>query len=247
MKLRGLRRQKRKINRIIIIIMLLIVTIIFCFKIFNQKLRPVFLNIAESEAKKLATLVINEAIGKQLASDLTVDNLFNMTKDTNGNITSIDFNSVIVNKVLTTTTSTAILNIKYLEEGKIELLELPDSVIVGYDKKDLKKGIIYNIPTGAIFGNTILANIGPKIPVKLSLIGSVTSNISTKITNYGINNALIEVYVDLSIDIEVILPLMTDVIVVETSIPVAIKLIQGNIPNYYANSLQTPSMSIPIE
>ena len=54
-------------------------------------------------------------------------------------------------------------------------------------------------------------------------------------------------YVDLSIDIEVILPLMTDVIVVETSIPVAIKLIQGNIPNYYANSLQTPSMSIPIE
>lgn len=249
MKLKTNIKQKRlKIsNNIVVTLILLIITILFCFKIINKKIKPILLNIAESETKKLATLVINDAVSKQLASNLTVDNLFNMTTDNNGNITSIDFNSVIVNKVLTTTTSTAILNIKYIEEGKVEMLELPDSVIVSYDEDDLEKGIVYYIPAGVIFGNTILANVGPKIPVKFSLIGSVTSSINTKITNYGINNALIEVYVDLSIDLEVILPLMSKNIVITTSIPVAIKLIQGNIPEYYSSTLSSPSLSVPIE
>ena len=206
-----------------------------------------FFKIAKSESRKIATLIINDAVSKQLVNDLTADNLFNITKDNNGNITSIDFNSVMVNKVLTLTTSSAIMNLKYIEEGKVDLLNLPDSVIVSYNKKDLKKGIIYNIQTGIIFGNTILANVGPKIPVKFSLIGSVTSNINTKITNYGINNALIEVYVDISVELEVILPLMTDKTEIKSSIPVAIKLIQGNVPEYYANGLNNPSLSVPIE
>lgn len=234
-------------NIIVLVIIIISISVLVCFRIFNNRLKPIFITIANSEAKKISTLIINDAVGKQLASSLTVENLFNISNDSNGNITSIDLNSMIVNKVLTTTTSTAILNLKLLEEGKIEQLELPDSVIVSYDKNDLKKGIIYNIPTGVIFGNTILSNVGPKIPVKFSLIGSVTSNINTKITNYGINNALIEVYVDLTVELEVILPLMTDNIEVTSSIPIAIKLIQGNIPTYYANSLNSPSLSVPIE
>ena len=234
-------------NIVIIIIIFIIIGILITFRIFNNKLKPVFLNIAESESKKIAALIINDSISKQLASDLTIDNLFNMTTDNNGNITSIDFNSVIVNKILTLTTSTAILNLKYVEQGKTELLELPDSLLINYEEDRLKKGIIYEIPSGVIFGNTILANVGPKIPVKISLIGDATSSINTKVTNYGINNALIEVYVDLKVEIKVIMPLMSDNIEVTTSIPVAIKLVQGNIPEYYSNTLSTPSLSVPIE
>ena len=241
-------KHKLKFSNIVVILVILIsIGVMILFKIFNTKLKPVFLKIANSETKKIATLIINDSVGKQLTSDLTFDNLFNVIKDNNGNINSIDLNSIIVNKLLTTTTNTAILNLKYVEEGKVELLELSDNVTIGYDKDDLKKGIIYNIPTGVIFGNTILSNIGPKIPVKFSLIGSVTSNINTKITNYGINNALIEVYVDISVELEVILPLMTDNVLVTSSIPIAIKLVQGNIPEYFASNLSTPTLSVPIE
>lgn len=249
MKLKhNIKRRKLKLsNKVILVIIFLFVGIVLSLKIFNEKIKPVFLNIAQSESKKIATLIINDAISKQLTSDLTFENLFNMTTDNYGNITSIDFNSVIVNKILTLTTSTAILNLKYVEEGKTELLELPDSVIIDYEDDKLKKGIIYEIPSGVVFGNTILANVGPKIPVKISLIGDATSSINTKITNYGINNALIEVYVDLEVDIKVIMPLMSDTITVKTSIPVAIKLVQGNIPEYYSNSLSSPSLSVPIE
>ncbi len=240
-------KHKLKLSNIIVILIIIIsISVLILFRIFNNKLKPVFLKIANSETKKLATLIINDSVGKQLTSNLTFENLFNISKDNNGNITSIDLNPMIVNKVLTTTTSTAILNLKLLEEGKIEQLELPDSVIVSYDKDDLKKGIIYKIPTGIVFDNALLSNIGPRIPVKFSLIGSVTSNINTKITNYGINNALIEVYVDLTVELEVILPLMTDNVKVTSSIPIAIKLIQGNIPEYYGNGLNS-SLTVPIE
>lgn len=234
-------------NIVLIIIIFVIIGIIYMFSVFNKKLKPVFLNIAESESKKIATLIINDSISKQLTKDLTVDNLFNMTKDSKGNITSVDFNSVVVNQILTMATRTAILNLKYVEEGKSELLNMSDNLLINYDKDNLKKGIIYEIPSGMAFNNAILANIGPKIPVRISLIGDAISSINTKITNYGINNALIEVYVDLKVEIKVIMPLMSENIEVLTSIPIAIKLIQGNIPNYYSNSLSSPPLSIPIE
>lgn len=242
-----LKHKIKRSNIITIIIVLIIISVLLGFKYINKKINPLFIKVANNETKKIATLIINDAVSKQLTNNLTFDNLFNIKEDNKGNIVSVDFNSIIVNKVLTTTTSTAILNLKYLEEGKIELLELPDSIIVSYDKKDLKKGIIYRIPTGIIFGNTLLANIGPKIPVKFSLMGNVTSNIDTKVTNYGINNAVIEVFVNLNVELMVVLPLVTDEIVVSSKIPVAMKLIQGIVPEYYANSLNTPTLSVPIE
>ena len=241
-----LKKDKLAHKFIIVVVIILFFTIV-SLKIFSTNMRPVFLRIAKSEAKKMATIVINDSVGKQLVNDLTIDNLFDITKDNNGNITSIDFNSKVVNKVLTTTTNSAIMHLKYVEDGRVDLLNISDNVLANYDQKKLRKGIIYSIPMGIIFGNTLLANIGPKLPVKFSLIGSVNSNINTKITNYGINNALIEVYVDLSVELEVILPLMTDIVEIKSSIPVAIKLIQGNVPEYYANALSNPSLSIPIK
>lgn len=237
----------KKSNIIIVIIVLIYIGLLLFFKLFNNRIKPLFLKVANSECKKMATLIINDAVSKKLISSLNVDDLFNMNFDNNGNVVSIDFNSVIVNNVLTTVTNTAIYNLKLLEEGKIELLDLPDSVTVSYNLDDLDKGIIYRIPTGVMFGNSMLANVGPRIPVKFELIGSVTSNINTKVTNYGINNALIEVYVDLSVELEVILPVMNDEIIVTSSIPIAIKLVQGNIPEYYANGLNSQILSVPIE
>lgn len=246
--MRRMKLKKDKLaHKFIIVVVIILFFTIVSLKIFSTNMRPVFLRIAKSEAKKMATIVINDSVGKQLVNDLTIDNLFDITKDNNGNITSIDFNSKVVNKVLTTTTNSAIMHLKYVEDGRVDLLNISDNVLANYDQKKLRKGIIYSIPMGIIFGNTLLANIGPKLPVKFSLIGSVNSNINTKITNYGINNALIEVYVDLSVELEVILPLMTDIVEIKSSIPVAIKLIQGNVPEYYANALSNPSLSIPIK
>ena len=240
-----LKKKIKKKNIFITILILLLISIIIVFKLFNKYAKPVFITYAKSETKKLATLVINSAVSKQLSENLTIDNLFDITNDKDGNVTSINFNSVIVNKVLTTTTNSASLNLKYVQNGQIDSLEIPDDILVSYDKEKLKKGIIYEIPFGIIFNNSILTNISPKIPVKLDLIGDIVSKIDTKITNYGINNALIEIYINLEVTIRVILPFVSDKVTVQTNVPVAMKLIQGRVPEYYSQS--SPSLSIPIE
>ena len=95
----------------------------------------------------------------------------------------------------------------------------------------------------------MLSNIGPRIPVKISLLGDATGSVSSEVKNYGINNALIEVYVELAINEQVILPFYEDVIKVESKIPVAMKIVTGSVPDYYANGLNsaTPALTIPYE
>ena len=242
-------KKRKNINKIIILIICLFLSIIFTFKFINKKVSPILFNYAESYVKKISNLIINKAISKQVAEDLNIDDLFIITKDDSGQIKTIDFNPILVNKTLTLITNNIQLNLKYLEEGKIDLIELPDNVDIDFNEDKISKGIIYEIPTGVIFNNSLLSNLGPKVPVKLSIIGDIVSTINTKVTNYGINNAIIEVSVLVEVEELVILPITAKKIKVETSIPVAIKLIQGTVPNYYFNGIDknSPSLSIPIE
>ena len=59
----------------------------------------------------------------------------------------------------------------------------------GGDKLASKKiPPIYYIPLGVVTGNCILSNFGPKVPVKMSVIGNVDSDLKTKLEDSGINN-----------------------------------------------------------
>ena len=238
-----------KLNILILSITAIIIGVVFVFNFVNKKVSTVIMNYASLEAQKLSSIIINKAISKHITEKISPDDLFTITKDSNGEIKSIDFNSSTVNKFLTETTNSIQINLRNIEKGDIDALEFSDSVLVDYDKKNLKNGIIYEVSSGLIFNNSLLSNIGPKIPVKISLLGDATSNVSSEVTNYGINNALIEVYVNISIKEKVILPFYEDTINIESKVPVAIKLVTGTVPKYYVNGMNesTPSLVVPLE
>lgn len=246
-------KKRRRINRINVLsfsIILIILTIFFIFNYINNKILPILLNFAEIETIKLANVIINRAITKQVANEIDIEKLFTTIQNNEGEIQTIDFNPKIVNKVLSTTTNTVQIYLKALEQGNIDFIEIPEDILIEYDKEKLKKGIIYEIPIGAVTRNALLSNLGPKIPVKLSLVGNVVSNINTKINQYGINNALIEVYVKIEVTEQVNLPFMSKQVKIESNIPVALKVVQGKIPNYYHYSGIDKNSSIftlPIE
>lgn len=236
------------VNKILVILILVIIITFFLIHIFNKKATPILMNYASLETKKLATVIINRAVSKQVASEISLDELIITHKNNDNEINSVDFNPYLINKVLNSVTNTIQLNLKWLEEGKVDMIELPDSVTIDYDKNNLQKGIIYEIPVGAITKNSFLANLGPKIPVKLNLVGSVECGINTKIKDYGINNVMLEVSVNAKVSEQVILPFSSKTISISTDIPVAMKLIEGKVPNYYANGISKDSsiFSIPI-
>lgn len=242
-------RKNRKGNLFILIFVFFIFVLFYSFKFINSKISPILFDYAFLESRKFASIIINSAISENITENVSVDELFLMSKKSNGDIETIDFNPIVVNKILTKITSSVQNSLKLLEQGKVDSLSLSDELFIDYDIDNLKKGIICTIPSGVVFNNSLLANIGPKIPVKLNLAGDIVSYINTKVTNYGINNALIEVNIVLELTEQVILPFNSSKIKIETSIPVALKLIQGSVPEYYLNGLgqNSTTFSLPIK
>lgn len=193
---------------------------------------------ATAKAKNLGTILINQSISKYIDS-FNINELFIISKSENDEIKSVDFNPITVNKVLNSITSDITNNLNKIEQSSSNIK----------DYGDVKQGIIYYIPLGMTFKNSLLNNLGPKIPVKLNFVGDITSNIETNITDYGINNALIEVKIFITIQEKVILPFSSKEVKVESAIPVALKLIQGSVPNYYFKGMESSSqiLTVPVE
>lgn len=229
------RKKKKIINRIIVLFVLIMIISFLVIKIFDDRVKPILLSYAEAETRKLTTLVINKAVTKQIALNMDPDNLYEIETNSNNEINIVSYNSTTVTKILNSITNLVQLNLKSIEEGNIDLLELPDT----YDSDKLKEGIIYEIPFGAITNISFLSNLGPKIPVKLHLIGDVTSGIRSNLTEYGINNALLEIGVNIEVTCRINMPFISKQITVDNIVPIVIKLIQGKVPEYYFNGFSS--------
>lgn len=245
-------RKARKIKKGSLLTGILVISFIFVIyllNLLNKSISPILLETAELEINKISTVVVNKAIAQVLEDKINTDELFSTITSQNGDIQTIDFNPIIVNQVLNVATTVVQNNLKLLEDGNLDNIGIYDMDLPEERIEKLKKGIITSVPVGIIFKNSILSNLGPSIPIRLHYIGDVNSNITTKITQYGINNAMVEIGVKLEMTAQVILPFLTKKLVLECNIPLAIKMIQGSVPNYYGSGLVKDSSlySIPLE
>ena len=243
-------RRKKKIKtstKISTTILFIIIFTSFFMNYCGNKILPVIMKQAKIDSKKMAILIIKNSLNDEVLSTLD-DNMYTVIQNKNGEIQTIDFNPIIVNKFLTKTTSVVSKNLKNLETGNIKNISFIDKD--DYNYKNLKNGVISKIPMGIISNNILLSNLGPKVPVKINMIGNVVSNIEIKVSNYGINSALIQVIVKVEVEEEVIIPFQMKNIKIVNEIPVAIKVINGNVPEYYSNGKlneHSNILSIPIE
>lgn len=228
-KIKLKKKKDKNHNVIILLIVMIIITLFIVFNFIGKKLTPIIMNYAEKQAKKIAVLVIGNAIDNELGEKFKSDNLF----ITDGKETN--YNTYEINNILKEVSINVKEYLRKLESGELGDIGLSDNENINVNSKKLKKGIIYQVPSGVIFNNGILANLGPKIPVKLSLIGDITTDIVTDIKEYGINNAVIELGVKIIAEEQVILPFGTKQIQVETVVPISIKIINGTVPGYYFN------------
>lgn len=238
-----LRNKRKKKNKLLIFIIIFLFVSIISFSFINyysNRALPLLMTYAESETKKLVILVINKAVTKQI-NNVDTSDIFDVTYNNQGEVILVDFNSKRTSMALSTITSLVELNLRAIEEGKIDMLELPDNGLTSFDTNLLEKGIILEVPLGIVCNSNLLANLGPKVPVRLSLIGDVSSGFSTEVVEYGINNALIKVYIDVQVDARVVMPIISDDISISASIPIAMKVIQGKIPEYYMSGFTTKS------
>lgn len=222
--------------------LILSLSIIFFMK-FNTKVTPKLLGIAEASINKLNETILTNFKVKDIYPQVDLENAIILTKNKKEEIISVDFNLENVYKALSIITG-------YLQSS-VESEEVRKSILKYYDE-DLSNGldsILLSIPMGVSSDKIYLANLGPRIPVKIHYMGYVASNVRIKIENYGINNALISIFIDCFVSNEFLVPFGEKRINHEYNILVASKIIQGIVPEYYGGVLESKSsiLNVPIQ
>ena len=214
----------KKSDYFMLILILIFVLSYIEIKYFSYKSEPLLLDNASNKITNIISETINESINHNVYR-IKYSNIIKVDKNTNGNITNIDFDNNIVNSILYSITDEIIKNIKSLENNNNNL-DLEQKNLSEVEK-------VYYIPYGVIHGNSVLNNLGPKIPFKISLVGSTNNETKINIEEYGINSSKIEVVLIINIKMMVLLPFKSNTVEIKKSIILDSKIIQGKVPDYY--------------
>lgn len=204
----------------------------------GKRLEKIIISYSTKEVERIANVVLNDVVS--LDDDIFDKEFYNIIKDNEGNISLIDFDSKITNNILKEINDKALERLTELEKGNSKYLELSDS-LKGTRLTYLDNGIVCDIPLGVLLNNSLLVNFTTSIPIKFSFIGTVTSNMFTNVKEYGFNNALIEVGIEVTIKEKITMPHSTKSIPITAKVNLTTQIIQGNIPDYYNGSFTTTS------
>lgn len=207
MKKNKKRKMKFKYKFLISIIVIFALGFIYLTTIVN----PIIFNYNKAVVEHNSVDILNNSIKNSL-SDYLYDDLVTIQKNDSGDITLISCNSSNVNKLSNTITSHCQIDLKSLENTGI------------------------NIALLTFTGIPFLNGIGPKINIKTTPVGYCDSKYISKFTSCGINQTLHQLSIIVSAKVDVLLPIKTFEIEVNTEVLVCESIIVGKIPQVYLNT-----------
>ncbi|MFX3675361.1 MAG: sporulation protein YunB [Paenisporosarcina sp.] len=232
-----------------IILLFIVISVGLLFYVVNVRLTPTYLQYAEVQSNKIASLVISKAINSRTSNVLDVNDIIEHVPSDQSNMVTTKFNTEIINRVLADTTKLVQTHLEQAEEGNLDNLPYLDDIEYDTEAMEDQGGIVFFVPIGQATNIPLLGNLGPKIPIRFHVIGSVKSNVISDIREFGINNAYVEVSILITVNVQIIVPLATKITTIKQSIPVAMGLVQGQVPQIYTrgDGSAQPSIEVPIK
>lgn len=211
----------------------LVNTITFIF-IINHFLTPNLTKVAKANLEKEIYIIASDYRPYSQTS-IKKDAIFETQKNNLGEITSINYNMDSIYEL-------ASIFERYIrsslqKSSKISSLEFS----VPEKTKENIQGIILYIPAGLLTNSPLFTNLGPKIPVAINFIDTFFTQVKTKVIDYGMNNALIEIYLNVIIRYYIIGGNNSDEQELEYNLLLGSRIVQGKIPNWYAGSYEKRS------
>lgn len=199
-------KRKQKIAKIFIIMVIAFSTV----KIVLDAISPIFNALCEDKAKSIATIISNNE-ATNVMKDHTYDELFTIEKDNDGNITMIKSNIIPINEIIS-------------------------DVAVKIQNSINKRGSEnIKISIGSFTGSKLLSGRGPGIPIKISSIGNVETDLRSEFSAQGINQTLHRVYLQVDCEVCILTPYNTISEKVSNQVILIENVIVGKIPNTYYN------------
>lgn len=182
------------------------------------------------EVERLTNNIVSREVSRIMVES-NHNSLLNIEKG-NGVIENISYNTKEINLLTDKISKDVHKKLLNLEAGDVEESFLVDSTRGGRFKH-IKDGILCDVSLGSVKGSTLFSNIGPKIPIRLTFIGQVNTDVDVKVREYGINNVIIEVDVIVKVTEHASMPLTSKKKEIVVREPISIELIKGEIPDYY--------------
>lgn len=179
----------------------------------DLNLRPALLSIAEGKARAIGVEAINNAAYELMREfePLNYDALITVVTDSEGHVSMLQANTMKMNDL---STKCALL-------AQENLADLASTSI--------------SIPLGAVTGSQLLAGRGPAVPISLLPVGSAYTEFVSEFTSAGINQTRHRIYIKVSAQVRMVLPMTSDNIQVSTYVQIAESIIVGSVPATYAD------------
>lgn len=207
-------RRYRRVNfswsplKIIILILSILIMTIFIVEI---TLRPIFTDLAEVQAQKITSKLVNDALKKH-SSSLSHEQLVTYDKDVDGRIVMMRANTALINSF-----------------ASCVLQELSDSL------EKLSEEVV-QIPLAHLFGMRVLAGLGPRIKLKIIPFGFLEPPIVCDgFESVGINQTRHRIYIKFTAGVKVLTPFISKLVKAEYQAPISEVTIMGEVPKVYVN------------
>lgn len=200
-------RFQIKHPKIIMVIIAIFLTFNSVLYFFNKNILPAALAMGEENLRREATTIINETALDIYSKDFDYNNMIIIEKDNDGNITLLRADTVKLNYLASKLILSANKKIGELEEVGMK------------------------IPLGYLTKNLVFYNMGPKINIKMSQIGNITSSYESVFESAGINQTRHKIYLNVNMQMKIIVPLNSKAVDISCQIPISETIIVGKIPN----------------
>ena len=198
--------KNKKIPKVLFIISISLV--ISCVAI--KAVTPVFNRLCLDKAKAMATIITNEETTNAI-KDYKYSDFVIIHKDNEGNIIMLESNMKNINYVISDVANKIQTSINNTKEEDV------------------------TISLGSFTGISILAGRGYKVPIRISTIGNVKTDVKSEFISQGINQTLHRLYLEIECEISILTPFNTINESIVNQLILAENVIVGNIPSTYYN------------
>ncbi|WP_433595360.1 sporulation protein YunB [Lysinibacillus xylanilyticus] len=239
------RKKGSRLNRLTLLVVGTIIGVFLFIYYLNEQLMPTYLEYAEVQTGKIASSVVSKAIDSRTSSVMDVNDI--LVEVSPNNQADLKINTETINRVRTETVNQVKVYLEQAEQGELSHLPTLDNVEYDFNKINEGNGVVFYVPISQAANMPILGNLGPKIPIRFHVIGNVHSEVTSSITEYGINSAYVEVGIHIEVNVQIIVPFASKTTTVTQDIPVAMGLVRGKVPDVYSNgSSEVPSIQVPV-
>lgn len=205
------RRFRRKLSFKKRVVIIFLITLFIAF-VLDFQMRPLVKSVAQAQAQIVSTSVINKVVVDELSRlDIDYSDIIKLQKDENGKILAI---------------STDMKKINFL---KSTITMAVQEKVVNMGKHNVK------LPIGTFSGTEILNGRGPKIPLHVTMTGSVVTDFKSEFIEAGINQTKHRLYLNISTNVFALIPGFPVNTSVDTDIIVAETVIVGEVPSFFAD------------